>query len=299
MCCWADTPPSFLIPGLLTQMDALTARWASQDDASAAQLASPPDSVIDPEADTALADTCLEYGELACAKEYFEAAYASGKDARTQAALYEFRLLSGDIWQEHLNLDRARQDYALAEGVDPAGRTADERIQRLDPYADVELFDHFYGFTSLRARVPSPNGVLVVNPTGPEGETVHWSHTPTSPNYAVTAELLEAPLWTTVGINLAHTQTDSGVTFLVDSGTQEWWIATQNRDGAWTELIPRESYADRMQVASHGSKFRSVMAHRAFLVNETEVSALVDLSWLRIPQTGDAGMVIAPRRPWP
>jgi hypothetical protein len=207
--CHCDAPGPLLTTPLAI-MDAMQASWVSSNGSGRSHV-TPLNVIIAPEKDSAMGSSCLSSGDLACAKENLEAAFASARDVGTRYALYQFHLVNGDVWQEQENLDRARRAYDAAKRLDPARSEAADRLEHLRRYSGVELFDPFTDFSSLRGcdpheamilpgagtkagtmftscGYPNENGRLLVTLTGPGSDTVHWSHTPTSSAYAVTAE---------------------------------------------------------------------------------------------------------------
>jgi hypothetical protein len=314
LCCWPEGPgPIIQYP--LDIMQQLHEFWATGDRATGPSPPGTSSFFLDPEADSAIAKHCLDHGDLACAKEAFEAAYVSVSDSTALSNLYDFYVVSGDMWQIQGDLDRARQDCGAAMRLNALWIPADERLSHLRDYAAVELFDPFTNFIQGNRGCGSPEQMveagmrvlrsaqvcdrrtmdwhLDVRLKTPGWEAVHWPHTPQSANYAVAAEVTSLGSSTAVGLNLAHDASTERFSFMVDPDTQEWWIEGQAGDGSRREVVPRMSYADHAQGFASRIEVRVINGTPSFFVNGVDLTTDVDLSWLAIPRTGNPGIVVA------
>jgi len=79
---------------------------------------------------------------------------------------------------------------------------------------------------------------------------------------------------------------------MVDPVLQEWWIAYRNPDGSWTDMIVPVTYAGLIQGPIERLEVQVANGTPSFIVNEAELTASFDMSWMQIPLTGDAGIAI-------
>lgn len=245
---------------------------------------------------------CLARGDMTCAYEKFQAAYTKSQDPFARAALYDYYLLNGDLWQSNGKLDSARGSYADAVRLDPANPLATDRLSNLEGYVAVEFFDTFETFGEpgmYEARDGGATvhqvteGVLALTSTMDEFQTNrYFHHTPQSPNYAIDVTVKSTGPTTGLGIILANDPSEAAYRFAVDPAAQEWWIAYHNADGSWTDMIVPTSYAgmglgpiDRLTVEVRNGTPK-------FFANGLELTAAFDLSWMQIPRTGDPGVSI-------